>query len=93
MTILSCVVVRSCILLFGATLNIFYCETVQIDMNKSGDRRDITFVNVCATTNLMSRKQKPSKYDYTNKQYRTKMIRIQKHRNITSKTAAVCRIQ
>jgi hypothetical protein len=62
-------------------------------MNRSGDRRDVTFVNVCATTNLMLGKQKPSKYDYTKKQYRTKMIRIQQHRNITSQSAALCRIQ
>ena len=38
-------------------------------------------------------KQKPSKYDYTNKQHRTNMIKIQKHRNITSQSAALCRIQ
>jgi hypothetical protein len=61
-------------------------------MNRSRDRCDVTFVNVCATKNLMLGKQKPSKYDYTNKQHRTKMIRIQQHGNITSQTAALCRI-
>jgi hypothetical protein len=62
-------------------------------MKGSGDRHDVTFVNVCAATNLMVGKQRPSKYGYTNKPYRTKMIRIQQHRNITSQTAALCRIE